>query len=336
MTTANSYIPIDRQHALMHNIPLPERMTGTVLFADMSRFTALTEALAQELGTKRGAEELTIHLNHVYDALIDQLHTFGGTVIGFSGDAITCWLDNDVGRQAVACGLAMQAAMAQFSQVQTHAGRVVSLAIKVAIASGTVRRFIVGNPSYRLIDVMAGEPLEQMAAAEKLAERGDVLVHRSTMSALRDDVIIQEWVAEDVARVVGLDGTVPDMAWDQTVAQPLSAEIANQWLLPQVAHRLANQGRDFLAELRPACALFMRFDGIHYNNDPDAPAKLNALIQGIERILIRYDGSLIQLTIGDKGSYLYVAFGAPIAHEDDAIRATAAALEMRHFAATFD
>ena len=37
----------------------------------------------------------------------------------------------------------------------------------------------------------------------------------------------------------------------------------------------------------------------------------------------------MQLTIGDKGSYLYAAFGAPVAHEDDAERAMSAVLELR-------
>ena len=39
--------------------------------------------------------------------------------------------------------------------------------------------------------------------------------------------------------------------------------------------------------------------------------------------------TLIQLTFGDKGSYLYAAFGAPIAHEDDARRAVVTALTLQ-------
>jgi adenylate cyclase len=38
---------------------------------------------------------------------------------------------------------------------------------------------------------------------------------------------------------------------------------------------------------------------------------------------------LLQLTIGDKGSYAYVNFGALQAHEDDGRRAVKAALELR-------
>ena len=37
-------------------------------------------------------------------------------------------------------------------------------------------------------------------------------------------------------------------------------------------------------------------------------------------------GNLLQLTLGDKGAYLYAVFGSPHAHEDDAARAAAAGL----------
>ena len=46
-------------------------------------------------------------------------------------------------------------------------------------------------------------------------------------------------------------------------------------------------------------------------------------------MLASYGGNLLQLTIGDKGAYLYAIFGAPVAHEDDARRAVAAALDLR-------
>jgi len=59
------------------------------------------------------AEELTAQLNRVFQALIDELHRFGGHVIYFSGDAITCWIDGDDGMRATACALAMQATMDQ-------------------------------------------------------------------------------------------------------------------------------------------------------------------------------------------------------------------------------
>ncbi|MEP6655885.1 MAG: hypothetical protein ABJC33_01535 [Betaproteobacteria bacterium] len=100
--TAEAYIPGDRRHALGTGRELPDRVRGAALFADISGFTPLTETLAKELGPQRGAEELTAHLNRVFQALISELDRFGGLVVYFSGDAITCWIDGDDGARATA------------------------------------------------------------------------------------------------------------------------------------------------------------------------------------------------------------------------------------------
>ena len=107
---------------------MPDRVRGAALFADISGFTPLTEALANELGPQRGAEELTANLNRVFHALIAELDRFGGHVIYFSGDAITCWIDGDDGSRATACALAMQKTMGEIGEVVTPAGASVRLA----------------------------------------------------------------------------------------------------------------------------------------------------------------------------------------------------------------
>ncbi|HEY3230778.1 MAG TPA: AAA family ATPase [Roseiflexaceae bacterium] len=105
--------------------------------------------------------------------------------------------------------------------------------------------------------------------------------------------------------------------------------MVRSWLLPAVYERhLAGLGA-FLTELRPAVSLFLSFTGIAYDADPDAGAKLDRFIRWTQRTIAPYDGTLLQLTIGDKGSYLYVAFGAPVAHEDAAQRAALAALALQ-------
>ena len=100
MTTFSEFLPMDRRAALAGGYTLPDRTSGAALFADISGFTPLTAALAEELGADRGAEVLTDRLNLVFGALIAQVHSYRGSVIGFSGDAITCWFDGDDGRRA--------------------------------------------------------------------------------------------------------------------------------------------------------------------------------------------------------------------------------------------
>src|SRR5690348_2888691 len=94
MNALSAFIPSDRRRALFAGVALPAVIGGAALFADISGFTPLTAALALELGPQRGAELLTHELNRVFGAVIAEVQRYGGSVIGFSGDAITCWFDD--------------------------------------------------------------------------------------------------------------------------------------------------------------------------------------------------------------------------------------------------
>ena len=84
----------------------------------------------------------------------------------------------------------------------------------------------------------------------------------------------------------------------------------------------------------PPIPVFVRFAGIDYDADDEAIAKLDDFVCRAQAIFDTYGGNLLQLTIGDKGAYLYAVFGSPLAHEDDAARAAAAALEVRELEGT--
>ena len=346
MESLYAYIPTDRRYALARGVDLPDHPTGAALFADISGFTPLTEALVQALGTQRGPEELSRWLNEVYDALLSEVENYRGSVISFSGDAITCWFDDhrieDLDRpatissafRATACALAMQKTIQRFSQVDIPGAGIVALAIKVVITVGPARRFLIGDPTIQLVDVLAGETLYRLDAGEHHAQRDEVLLDRQAVAALGETIEASEWredseTGERFAVASRLDADVKPDPWPRLDANALSNALLKSWLLPPVYDRLMNGMGEFLTELRPTVALFLRFAGIDYDVDPEAQSKLDTYLQAVQRILTRYDSYLMQLTIGDKGSHFYVSFGAPLAHEDDAIRALAAALELR-------
>jgi class 3 adenylate cyclase/tetratricopeptide (TPR) repeat protein len=310
---------------------MPDRVIGAALFADISGFTPLTEALAGELGARRGAEELVANLNRILAALIQDLHEFEGDVIYFSGDAITCWIDGDDGRRATACALAMQERMAEVGLVTTAGGTTVELALKVAVAVGSARRFVVGDPEEQLIEVLAGSLVDDVAIAESAAGQGEVVLDRSAVVGLGDRVVLRETRTLDGREfgVVDRLDTVVERAQAPQVLEPVPEEIARQWLLPTVYDRLATGGSAMFAELRTVFPMFIRFGGIDYDGDPDAAAELDGFIRRSQHILAAYGGNLLQLTLGDKGAYLYAVFGSPRAYEDDALRAVSAAWELQ-------
>lgn len=335
------YIPMDRRQALVHGITLPESTAGSTLFVDISGFTPLSENLAKELGRKRGAEELTRILNQVYSALIEIVHQYHGSVVGFSGDAITCYFDEDEGLLAVACGLKMQNTMAQFSTISTPIESTFSLGIKIAAVAGSVRRFLVGDPQIQNIEVLAGKTLDMLAAGEHLAEKGDVVVHRNIIHRFEGSFELGEdradsTTGESFIVVTGLIDNVPPQPWIELRKDVLTGEQCRPWMLPAVYEQARSGARGYLSEFREAAALFLSFTGINYDHDELAGEKLDRFTRWVQSVIAQYDGSLLQLTMGDKGSYLYAVFGAPIAHNDDAIRAVYAALALQDVPLEFD
>lgn len=327
----SAYVPMERRQALVTGNALSERTKGAVLFADISGFTPLTSALTKELGAERGVEMLSDQLNQVYGALIDKVHQYQGSVISFAGDAITCWFDQDEGSVATAAAFAMQQVMDRFSAVITPGNSAIPFGIKVAVAAGEVSRLLVGHPRIMTIDVLAGELMDRVAEAGELVEQDEIVVGEEIVKALRL-IKVAEWRTGESEQKVALITTPPPLSPRKSwpTLPPLPQENSRNWLLPPVYQRL-NQGLgDFLAELRPAVALFAKFSGLDYDKDPEAGEKLNQYIQWVQTVLSNYEGYLLQVIMGDKGSHFYALFGAPIAHENDEARAVAAALELQN------
>ena len=353
---ASLYIPQDRRAAIALGRDLPESVEGAALFADISGFTPLTEALTDSLGLRRGAEELPLYLNAIYDALIGEVDRYGGSVIGFAGDAITCWFDEalfqerpasqeglppmDAGSQAVlraaSCAQAMQSAMRSFAVVPVPGREPVALAVKVAVACGPARRFLVGDPAILRYDMLAGETLYRMAEAEHHAKRGDVLLDEPAVERLGNLLELDEWREEQpeagegrrFAVLAGLKTPTEPTPWPDYQPGQLTEAQVRPWVHAAVAERLQAGMGEFLTELRPTVAIFIRFSGIDYDNDPQAGRRLNEYICAVQDLLLPSGGNLLEITVGDKGSYLYISFGACVSHEDDARRAVLAALQL--------
>lgn len=350
--TLPTYLPQDRLRVLARGETLPDRTTGSVLFADISGFTPLTEALRESLGPRRGAEELNKHLDAVYAALIVEVEKYGGSVLGFAGDAITCWFDEnpEIGRleigdsappslisnrfsqRAVACAFALQTAMRAFAAIALPNGGMAALTLKVAIATGPARRFVVGDPDIHYIDALAGATVTRTAVAEHLTHKGEVLLDEATVNALGDSVTVIEWRAEGNERFAVAKQLL--VTGDGLLEAPLTNtpltnhSLLRPFILPHVYDRETSGQGSFLTEFRPCAVLFVRFTGIDYEAT-DAQAQLDEFIRQLQTITARYEGAVLQLTIGDKGSYIYVNFGALSAHEDDARRAVKTALELK-------
>ncbi|MBI5825490.1 MAG: AAA family ATPase [Chloroflexi bacterium] len=329
--TLDFFIPEDRRQALLKGETLPTRSHGAVLFADISGFTKLTSDLSSQLGPQRGAEELTRQLDPVYTELIAAVHNYGGSVIDISGDGLTCWFNQDGGKRAVSCAVVMQRIMKQYEMIKISSLPLFSLGIKIAISVGPVQRFLVGDPNIQLLEALAGRELLRVVKAQELIHRGEIAIFEEVFEEIKDKAESVSWrQAEDGERIAVFE-SLAELAelhpWG--VVPNLDIDVAKKWVFRPIYERIAEGEIEFLTELRQAVPMFVKFSGIEYDQDEMAGEKLDRFIQRVQGILSRYEGYLCNLTIGDKGSNLYIIFGAPIAHEDSIDRALAAALRIQ-------
>ncbi|GAH17395.1 unnamed protein product, partial [marine sediment metagenome] len=197
LTGLAAYIPRDRVAHIVAAKKRPFSNNGVAMIADISGFTALTEALTTGLSAGHGAEELTRALDSVFDPLIQQVHTYRGSVIKFGGDALIVWFGeeteisewriDDPPSQAILRALTaaqnMQQVMVDYGQIPTPIGPIV-LKMKIGLTYGSVKRFNLGLPEYGYEDIIAGATLDRMADAEHHAEPGDIIADKATLDAV--------------------------------------------------------------------------------------------------------------------------------------------------------
>ena len=344
-----------------------EFVQGTLLFADISGFTAMSEKLSQ-IG-REGAEEVTEVVNRYFDAMLAILRAHDGQLIRFGGDALL-GLFTDTGTSfgdaivpelgggetsatmAIQAAMKMQAAMADFAETKTSQGTF-PLRMSVGVKYGRFFAAQLGsieNMEYALF----GPDVNATAAVESAASAGQVLIDQQTYDAVSADVLITAvpLPADPQFLLVEYIDQPPNHIYSdpQETIYPMAPDLATlrrhiTWLatftpyLPTgLLPRLASDPRapSLKGEHRLVANLFANVDGLG-----EAVARLgegqegnivNALNQYYVRMsdAIRpYGGVLNKMDLYDHGDKVLVTFGAPIAHEDDAERAVRAALAMQ-------
>lgn len=152
------------------------QFTGSVLFADVSGFTKLSEHLAK-LG-KAGAEELTAILNQSFTDLLRVSVTQGGDLLSYGGDALLLSFDGaDHAERAVRAATGMREALRARGPVETDVGRV-RLRISQGVHSDNFDVVVAGTDQRELM--LIGRAATMVTEMETAAGPGDVLMSNTT------------------------------------------------------------------------------------------------------------------------------------------------------------
>ena len=327
--TWESYVP---RHTVMRLAAQPtramhptvERFSTAVLYADVAGFTALTELLARR--GRVGIEDLSGILNQSFGRLINVVLAHGGDVVKFAGDAVVAvWpttADLDLAATtmlAAQCGLALQHCFAADTSA-TH------LTLRMQIGAGDVQMLYVGGVQGRWESMIIGDALLQTNLLVPQTQAGEVVVSPEAWALVAARAVGTPLRAE----AVRLQSIAMPQPLPLALPLPLSPDLeaALRAYVPRaMVARIAAGHNDWLAELRRVSVVFVNLPDLSYNTDL---AQAHTIIAALQHSIYRYEGSIDKLSVDDKGVSLLAALGLPpLAHEDDAVRAVHAALDIQ-------
>ena len=154
--------------------PVEQRKQVTVLFADVSGFTALSETL--------DAEDVSGLINALWSQLDNVIATHGGVIDKHIGDAVMALFglptaQEDDAERAIRAALAMQAELAQFARTNAR-----PLRMRIGLNTGPVLLSVIGTTNeYTAI----GDTVNVASRLEHAAPLGGVLIAHDTYRHVR-------------------------------------------------------------------------------------------------------------------------------------------------------
>lgn len=342
-----SYVPKLIQNRVIANpspieAPVAEDLQAAILFADISGFTLLTERMAEKGPT--GVETLARILNEYFGLLIDIIHSYGGDVVKFAGDAvIAVWpvipdlaISDTISRadqwqwtmRAAECALEVHRRLTNYRAEDAN------LYLKLAVSLGKISTVHVGGVFNRWEFLITGAPLVELGLANNLAKAGEILVTPSAWKLVHNDCIaapIEFELKDTIAQGGRLEGLNKPSSIFRSLKSPVMPEGAENSLRPYipgaVINRLTAGQSSWIAELRRVTVLFINLPGVDQDTGLESAQEIARLIQ---RSVYHFEGSINKINVDDKGITIVAALGLPpFSHEDDPARGVKAALMIR-------
>ncbi len=290
---------------------LVETLQGTMVFADVSGFTRLSERLART--GKEGAEHLVDTINECFTALLAEAYTRGGSLLKFGGDAMLLWFDGDEhALRACASAIAMRRTLRDVGRIRAGRSNVV-LRMSVGVHGGSYAMFLVGGSHRELL--VGGSAATTVAAMESFASAGQILVSADTAK-----VLPRSCLGARAGPGVVLARSPSASDWTPTAepARPPAQAIAD--CLPTTV-RTHVLGGHAAPEHRTATVAFLQFGELDWVLARDgaeaAAARLDQLVRVVQDAVERYKVCFLDSDISSNGGKIRLSAGAPRAVGED-------------------
>ena len=291
---------------------------GSLVSADISGFTALSERLAKY--GREGAEELTVLLNRCFGGMIGIVDTYGGDVLKFGGDALLILFTGpDHTRRAAAACYQMRALIER--RWSTPLVSKVELGISQGIHSGEFNLHLV-HAGYHELWVV-GPGMTATVTCEGDAERGQILLSHEAAATLEPDLL---GPAQEAGRPLLGEVVAEPMPSSAADARDVTAYVP-PWLVDQ-----AEAGP--ITEHRAVTVGFVFFGGVDDLMADEGPAAVHEALQRLatatREAADRFGVYWLASDVYPRGGKIILTAGAPRStgqDEDAAVRALRAILD---------
>lgn len=287
------------------------RVDATLVFVDVSGFTALSERLAR--AGRIGAEELTDTIGFCFDALLEVAYRGGGSLLKFGGDALLLLFSGE-GHTDRGCRAAvgMRQVLRDLGKLETSAGPV-ALEMSIGVHSGEIHLFLVGTSHREL--VVTGPGASKTVAMEAAAGAGQIVVSPSARAVL-DPAVVGDACGPGFLLVAAPAGADPGPAPADKEGDPGALERSLPLALRQ---HLTSTGRD--AEHRRATVAFLKFRGLDAllaaEGEAAAAAALDAMVTGVQSAVDTHVVTFLGTDIDAGGGKVILVAGAPASGGND-------------------
>lgn len=289
--------------------PVVQEVEGSLLFIDLSGFTAMSERLARR--GRVGAEEVTTVIGSTFSELLAVAYGVGGSLLKFGGDALLlAFVDDGHAGRATHAAFEMRRTLRRIGQIATSAG-IVRLRMSAGVSTGPLHLFIVGESHRELM--VAGPTATRVVRMEAAAAAGQIVIDAETASELAG-----RHVGHPCGTGYLLRGN-PQTAGLRWPDQPVPEHDAALHVPTRIREHVLAGGSE--PEHRQVAVAFIHFDGIDdlvvADGPNEAARRLHALVCLAQGEVEDAGVSFIGTDVDADGGKIILAAGAPLATEED-------------------
>ena len=303
---------------LRHLVETPEdtvrTVDATILLADISGFTKLSERLARR--GREGAEELVEAIGGCFGPLLRLAYEDGGSLLKLGGDALLLLFEGDDHLpRACRAAAGMRRLLLDVGRLRTSVGNVV-LRMSQGIHSGELHLFLVGDSHRELL--VAGAGASAVTRMEKAAGAGEIVLSPETVERLPASC---RGALRGEGRLLLSLPPAPEQAPPPPVPHPGLEAVASALSTEVRAHALSGH---LPPEHRQVTVAFVRFEGTDALIEEEGPgaaaAALGALVADVQRAVDERQVCFLESDVDVDGGKLMLTAGAPRMVGDDTER----------------